>query len=199
MYFPQHLPTFANSNFSRYTVLDANDIPSSSSSTSSTSSLPSSTSTPNQSTASENSSDRGLAITLGVVCTIFGLLVISGIWWFIRRGRRRDDDDYDYPRAFNNDNHSPPQMSDANTPSTSPRGRDSRFRSIPSAEVAAITNTRRNSTRPASSTNRHSTITSSKLKNPLTPIPEALRETSLARRTSNSPVQDRTQDSSSSP
>jgi hypothetical protein len=185
-------------------VLDANDTPSSSS-TSSSSSLPSSTSAPNSSSASENSSNKGLAVTLGVVCSVFGLLVIGGIWWFIRRGRRRGVD-YD-PQIFNDNNHSP-QMSDTNTNtpayyyssrSTSSSGRDPRFRSIPT-DIAPVTNTRRTSTRPASSTNRHSTITPSlKLKNPLTTIPEALLETSLARRTSKSPVQDRRPDSLSSP
>ena len=85
-------------------------------STSSTSFLPSAKFTPNPSTASVNSSRDGLAVTLGVVCTVF-FLVISSIWWFLRRGQheRREDDDYDYPRTRNDDNFSP-QMSDINAP-----------------------------------------------------------------------------------
>ena len=230
MRFSQHFPAFADLIFfflCRYTVLDANDIQlSSSSSTSSSSSLPSSTPSSDPSTASENSSHKGLAVTLGVVCTVFGLLVLSGIWWFIRRWKRRGDDDdgfYDYPRTVNDNNHSPQmQMSDTNnndnTPAsynyslsrmTSSRGRerDSRFRSIPipTPEIATITNARRNTTnnttRPTSSSSsskirhHHSTSSASSskfknLKNPLTPIPEAHREPSLARHTSKSPMRE---------
>jgi len=167
-----------------YTAQDANNIPSLSS-TSST--LPSSTSTPNPSIASEHSSRRGLSVTLAVVCTVFGILVISGIWWLIRR--RGDDDGDDGPQTID-----PPEMSNTTPPayyssrSAPSHERDAMFRSTPT-EVITITNTRR--TRP-SSTTRHSTVTSSKLKNPLTPIPEALREPSMTPHTSSrSPVQDR--------
>jgi len=79
-----------------YTVLDiAPPSPlTPSSSTSSTSSLPSST--PSPSTADKNSANKGLAVTLGVVCTVFGLLVIAGIWWFLGRGKRLEHvDDVD--------------------------------------------------------------------------------------------------------
>ncbi|KAF8804293.1 hypothetical protein BYT27DRAFT_7039522, partial [Phlegmacium glaucopus] len=79
-----------------YTVLDAGDVPPSPSpsssslpSTSPISALPSSTSAPKTNTASSNSSRKGLPVALGVVCTIFGLFMIGGIWWFIRRWQRR--------------------------------------------------------------------------------------------------------------
>lgn len=109
---------------------------------------------------------------------------MSGIWWLIRR----HGDDHDFPRTINNDNNSP-EMSNAAIPAyhssraTHSHARDGRFR----LEVAAVTNTRR--TRPLS-TSRHSTVTvtSSKLKNPLTTIPETFRETSVAQHTSRSPV-----------
>ncbi|KAF8967536.1 hypothetical protein BDZ97DRAFT_1916822 [Flammula alnicola] len=50
----------------------------------------------------------GLSIALGLVCTIFGLLVIGGIYWYWRRRQRlREEEEYtsrDLP---------PPEMSDA--------------------------------------------------------------------------------------
>ena len=181
--FSQSLPTFVTLSLSSYTAQDVNNTPSLSS-TSST--LSSSTSTPNPSIASEHSSRKGLSVTLAVVCTVFGILVISGIWWLIRR---RGDDDDDDPQTID-----PPEMSNTTTPayyssrSAPSHERDARFRSIPT-EVTTITNTRR--TRP-SYTTRH---TSSKLKNALTPIPEALREPSMTQHTSISPVQDRPRES----
>lgn len=122
--------------------------------------------------------------------------MIGGIWWFIRWRRRRGDD-YDYPRGAINDDSRSPEMSNATMPayyssrSTYSRGRDAGFRSIP-REVTAVSSRYGIRGTRASSTIRHSTVSPSKMKKPLTTIPEApLHETSLPRQTCGSPVQDR--------
>ena len=84
----------------------------------------------------------------------------------MRRGQRHDDD----PQTSNDQMTDTPAY-DYSSPlgPTSFRGRDSSIRSIPTAEITNTRNSSTTTTRP---------LSSSMLKNQLTPIPEALPESS---------------------
>ncbi|KAF8888148.1 hypothetical protein CPB84DRAFT_1749551 [Gymnopilus junonius] len=53
----------------------------------------------NLSTSQSPSAKRGLAIALGLVCTIFGLLVLTALYWYWRR-RRRQKREEEYMRQY---------------------------------------------------------------------------------------------------
>ena len=97
----------------RYTILEPGDSTTSGSSISHTHTrtVPtfSASSTPYSST-STSSTKTGLSITLGLVCTIFGVIVLWALYWYWRRRKRRLEED---PSSYAGSAHNA-DMSEAN-------------------------------------------------------------------------------------
>ena len=167
-------------------------MPPSPSSTSHSRLLPNPTSTPTQGATSSSEPKQGLAIALGIVCTVFGLFVIYGAYWYWRRRKRLAEEEAYI--AADDDGNDNPEMADATNarPSfyRSPFLRDA---SAAAAAARALKGKRRKPPppprAPRSSVKRAAAAAAAiRAKNPLSTIPETTdangRPMSIASRSS---------------
>ncbi|KAF8165990.1 hypothetical protein B0H34DRAFT_794302 [Crassisporium funariophilum] len=142
-----------------------------------TTSQPTSTAAPVN--ASSDASKKGLATALGIVVTVFGLLVLGAVYWWWRRRQRRLEEEDDYVPTTNENDEGSPEMGDnsASNPFVSvpyrTRATDgAAAAALAAAAAAAASGSRRKG--PAVKP-RHPVGIAAKAKSPLRTIPEAPR------------------------